>query len=118
MPESRHAGAGVTALGPGESRPRAEPLPHVGGRPRRIADLAQHRQDVLVGAPVLGTLERRDRRHDRRVQIRQRGHGDAERERRGVELVIGVQRQHEIEHARDLGRGIAAVQHGQEPGGV
>jgi hypothetical protein len=53
-------------------------------------DLLDHAQHRLVRVAVQGTLERPDCRHHGRIQTRERARGDARRERRGVEIVMGV----------------------------
>jgi hypothetical protein len=68
------------------------------GSPR--ADLDQQLHHVGVGAAVQRTLQRADRADDRRIEIGQCRRGDARGERRRVQLVIGVQRQRDVEGAR------------------
>ena len=59
---------------------------------RVLAEVEQHPHHVGVGAAVQRPFERADRRDDRRIDVGQRGRGHASRKRRGVQLVIGVQR--------------------------
>ena len=85
---------------------------------RVLADLDQHLHHFRIGAAVQRSLERADAGDDRRVDVGQRRRRDARGERRGIELVIGVQRQRDV-HRADLGRiRTAAEQHVEEVGGV
>jgi hypothetical protein len=51
------------------------------------------------------------------VEVRQRGDRDADRERRGVELVVRVQGEDRVEDPRDLGGRGPAVEQVKEVGG-
>ena len=80
-----------------------------------LFDFALHGQDLVVCATVLAALERADGRRVRRVRvgIGRRQHARCER---GVvtAAVLGVQAQHDVEHARFLRREMAiGTQHGQ-----
>ena len=118
MAEAGDAGARVGALAPGQRPARAEPRLDERLRARRIADLEQHRQHVLVGAAVARALQRRDGGGDRGVQVGQRGDGHARRERRRVQLVVGVKSQHEVQHPRDLRGRLASLEQIEEVRGV
>ena len=64
---------------------------------RRLrTDLDEQAHHVGVRAAVQRALQRADRRDGGRVQIGQRGRGDAGGKRRGVELVIRVQHQRDV----------------------
>ena len=76
---------------------RARIVERLAGLPSRR--LEQHLHDVLVGAAVQRALERADGRDDRRVDVGQRRGGHARGEGRGVQLVIGVQGQGDVEGA-------------------
>ena len=93
----------IRALGPGQRPALAEARCDERLRPRRIADLLEHQEHVLVRAAVTRALQDADGRHHGGVEIGQRGHGHARREGRRVELVVGVQREGDVEDARDLG---------------
>ena len=110
MAEAGHARLGIRALGLRQRATGADPRLDVRLRPRRIADLAEHREDVFVGAAVPRALERRHGRRQRGVHVGQRRHRHARGERRGIELVIGVEDQPHVEHVRHLRRGRAAVE--------
>ena len=83
--EAGHARAGIGALGPGEPAAPADARLDVRLGARGIADLVEHGEHVVVGAPVAGTLEGRDGGHHGRMQIGQRGHRHARREGGGVD---------------------------------
>ena len=78
------------------------------------ADLDEEPHDVRVRAAVQRALERADRADDRRIQVGQRRGGDAGRERRGVQLVVGVQHQRDVERARRQCVRPLAFQHVEE----
>ena len=84
------------------------------GRTHALQDLP----GFLVGPAVKWTLERADRRHDSRIDVRQGGHRDPGREGGRVELVLGVQDQRGIERPAQGLRGNPAGDHLQEVGGV
>jgi len=52
------------------------------------------------------------------MKIRHGRHRHPGREGGGVELVVGVEGQHEVHHARDLGGGLASAQEVEETGSV
>ena len=79
---------------------------------------AQHVHHLLVGAAVQPALQRADGRDDARMQVRLRRADDAGRERRGVELVLGVQDQRHVQGPHRVGRRFPAAQHVKEVGGV
>src|SRR5439155_1155823 len=85
-------------------------------RLRRVLDLVDHQHHLLIGAAVQRPLEGADGRGDRRVHVREGGGGDACRERRGVELVIGVQDQRDVEGLHGEGAGLPAEHHVEEVG--
>ena len=78
-------------------------------RRRFRADLDQQPHHFGVGAAVQRALQRADRADGRRVDVGQRRGRDARGERRGVQLVIGVQRQRDVEGARRERRGAIAL---------
>ena len=85
---------------------------------RRIADLEQHREDVLVGAAVARALERRDGGGHRGVQIGQGGDGHTRRERRRIQLMVGVKIEDEVQHPRHLRGGLPSLEQVEEVRGV
>ena len=84
---------------------------------RRRPDLLDHQHDLLVGAAVERALQGADGRDDRRVQVGQRGGGHARGERGGVELVVGVQDERDVEGLLLERVGFRAAQHVEEVGG-
>ena len=118
MAEAGHACLGIGAISLGERRARADPRFHEGLGKRRLGNLEEHGEHVLVRAAVPRPLERRDGRHHRRVEISHRGHRHARREGGGVELVVGVQREDHVQDARDLRGGLPSVEHVEEVRGV
>ena len=70
-------------------------------------EIEQHLHHLGVRAAVERSLQRRDAGHDRGVHIRERGGRHARRERRRVQLVIGVEHERHVERARGerVGRG-------------
>ena len=66
---------------------------------RVLADLEQHLHHFRVGAAVQRAFQRADAGDDRRVHVGQRRRRDARGKRRGVQLVIGVQRQRDVHRA-------------------
>ena len=81
-----------------------------------LLDLALHRAHLVVGAAVLATLQRADRRRVRRIRIGVGGGEHACGERRIVAAaMLGVQAQHDVEHARLLvGELAVGAQHRQD----
>ena len=116
--EAGHPRPRVAARVPRERRPRPEAPLHERLGARGVADLAQHREHVLVGAAVAGPLQGRDRRHDGGVEVGEGRDRHAPGERRGVELVVGVERQNHVEHPRHFGRGRPAAEQLEEVRGV
>ena len=68
-------------------------------------DLEQHLHHFGVGAAVQRPFQRADAGHDRRVHVGERRRGDARGKRRGVELVIRMQRERDVHrpHRRGIG---------------
>ena len=60
------------------------------------ADFLEHFHHGFVGPAVQRTLERADRRGDRRVHVGKRRGDDAGGERRGVVFVLGVQNERHV----------------------
>ncbi len=79
-----------------------------------LADVEQHLHDVGVRAAVQRPLQRADGADDRRMHVGQRRRRDARGERRGVQLVIGVQHQRHVEGARRERRRPLPGQHVEE----
>ena len=74
------------------------------------ADLLQDLPRLLVGPAVERALERADRRDDPRIDVRERRDRHPGRERRGVQLVLGVEDQREVERlAHRLGDGTSPL---------
>jgi hypothetical protein len=71
-----------------------------------------------VGAAVQRPFQRTDRRDDRGVDIGERSRSDARRKRRGIELVVGVQRERDVEGANRRRIRPLAGQHVEEVRGV
>jgi hypothetical protein len=91
-----------------------EPLAH---RRRHALDgghLLEELHRRLVGAAVDRALEGGDRSRHRRVHVRERAGHDPGRERRRVQLVLGVQDHRHVERPRLLRRRRRPVQHRQE----
>src|SRR5258705_76863 len=80
----------------------------------RVLDLLHHQHDLLVGAAVERALECADAGHDRVVHVGQGGRGDARREGGGVELVVGVEDQRDVEGLGGERRRLLAAHHVQE----
>ena len=72
-------------------------------RPVDVPDLQEHPHDADVRAAVQRPLERADARDDARVHVGEGRHRDPGRERRGVQLVVGVEDQRGVH--RLLGEG-------------
>src|SRR5206468_7606841 len=72
---------------------------------------------VQTCALPIWAFERADPGHDRRVQVGQRGGGDARGEGGGVELVVGVKDQRDVEGLGGQLRRLLAAQHAEEVGG-
>ena len=83
-----------------------------------LAEIEQHLHHLGVGAAVQRPLERADRRDHRRVDVGERGGGHAPGEGRRVQLVIGVQRQRDVERLHGQGIRPVAGQHVEEVGGL
>ena len=62
-------------------------------------NLDQHLHDFSVGAAVQRTFQRADAGDDGGVNVGERGRGDTRGKRRGVELVIRVQRERDVHRA-------------------
>ena len=80
----------------------------------RVLDLLHHQHDLLVGPAVQRALERADAGHDRGVHVGQGRRGDAGREGGGVELVIGVEDEGDVEGLGGQRRRLLAAHHVQE----
>ena len=80
-----------------------------------VLDLLLHGQNLMVRATVLATLQRPDRRRVRGVRVRIGGRQHVRGERRVVAAtVLGMQAQHDVEHARFLRCELpVGAQHGQ-----
>ena len=78
----------------------------------------QHGQDVVVRAAVSRSLESGDSRDDGGVEIGHGGDGHAGCERRGIELMVRVERQHDIHGPADLGGRLPPVEQVEEARGV
>ena len=85
---------------------------------RVAADGEQHPHDGGVGPAVQGALQRRDPRHDGRVEVGEGGRRHPRRERRRVELVVGVENQPHVERAGGEGARALSGQQVEEVGGV
>ena len=116
--EAGHARLGIGPLVLGQSGPSAQATLDEGFRPGRVLDLEQHGQNVLVGPAVARPLEGGDGRDDRGVEIGQGRHRDAGGEGGGVELVVRVERQDDVEDSRELGRRLPPFQQVVEVGRV
>ena len=81
------------------------------------ADLVEHDHDFLVGAAVQRAFEGSDGGRHRAVHVAERGDGDATCESRGVEAVIGVQDQADVQTTSHRVGGLLAVEHPEEIGG-
>ena len=82
-----------------------------------VAGAAVARDDFhrhLVRATVLGSAQRADRTGDRRVHVRAGAGNHAGGERRGVELVLGVEDQRLVQRMRMQFARLPAVQQMQE----
>ena len=87
---------------------------HVGDFP----DLDERPHDRFPGAAVQRTLQRADAARDRRVHVGVGRRDHARRERRRVELVLGVEREARIERLHRRRRRARPCQHVEEVGGV
>jgi hypothetical protein len=86
---------------------------------RRVgADLDQQPHDVGIRAAVERALERADRADRGRIQVRQGGRGHAGGECRGVQLVVGVEHERDVERARRQRVRALAFQHVEKVRGV
>ena len=83
-----------------------------------LAEIEQHLHHLGVGAAVQRALQRADGRDDRRVDVGERGGGHARREGRRVQLVIGVQRERDVEGFHRERAGPIPGQHVEEIGGL
>lgn len=88
-------------------------------------DPRKHPQHGLVGPAVQGTIERADGAGDRREDVDAGRREVPRRRRRAVHLVLGVEREHDVERAREArvgpvrwGRSSTGVEHEQEIFGV
>ena len=87
------------------------------------ADPAQHPQDLLVGAAVQRAVERGDPGRDRRVRVDLRGADGADRARRAVLLVVGVQDEQDVQRPLEPRIGLVLElghleQHREEVAGI
>ena len=81
-----------------------------------LADVAHHLHDLDVGAAVLGTLEGRERRRDRRIGVRPRRGDHARGECRVVAAaVLHMKYQRKVEHARlERRKALVRTKHAQK----
>src|SRR3954451_4840540 len=85
---------------------------------RILADLDQQAHHVGIGAAVQGTLQRANRADGRRVQVGERCGGHARGKRGGVQFMIRVQHERDIERARGERVRSLAFQHVEKIRGV
>ena len=71
--------------------PGGEPLLQPGDDPIEGTDLGQGFEHLFIGTPMERPLQRPDRRHDPRMHVRTGGDDRPCGERRGVELVFGIE---------------------------
>ena len=83
-----------------------------------LVDGVEQVHDGFVGAAVQRALERADGAGDGGVHVGERGGDDARGEGAGVELVVGVQDERDVEGLGGGLGGLLAVEHPEEVGGV
>ena len=83
-----------------------------------LADGLEHLHDLGIGATVQRPLQRGHPDHDGRVDVGERRRRDTRRERRGIQLVVGMENQRHVERAAGQRARALAPQHIQEVGGV